>query len=238
MSIGPTLVRRRDETFFDTVGLERFIPSLGLVTDPVRRYSVFSANGAEGDPVYSLPNLGTAGGSIGVAAGDTAPTLGMRGSILALQTSGSASKRLFDAPADQLGTGPITIYGVACVGTASTEISSFLGWGATANTGIRVTTDGKLNATRGGQFGTSISVHSGLPWSVFVLVANGASSVLRKDSTEQNGTLGTSTVNALPFGLGGRSIQADFAEAGLFDYALTLAERDALVSRLRTQYGI
>ncbi|MDR2294518.1 MAG: hypothetical protein LBE05_04875 [Microbacterium sp.] len=235
-NIGPTVIRHYPTPFLNPAGLERFIPSLGLPVEPTRRYSVLSATGADGSPVITLPNLGSAGGSLGVLAADTPPLLGTRNGVPAIKTNGANSARMFDAPLETaIGTAPVTIYAVATIAIPATG-GTFVGWGPTTNAGIKITPAGVLTAYRGSEFSSGQTVPAG-QWRVMVFVANGASSVLRINDTEVNGTTGTTSIAPYAFGMGGNT-PADVAEIGQFDRALTKAERDTLVANLREQYGI
>jgi hypothetical protein len=129
MSIGPTVIRRYPTPFLNPAGLERFVPALGLPVEPTRRYSVLSTNSADGSPVISLPNLGSAGGTLGVRAADTPPLLGARNGVPAIKTNGATGARMFDAPAEAaIGTAPVTIYAVATIGIPAAS-GTFIGWG-------------------------------------------------------------------------------------------------------------
>lgn len=78
-------------------------------------------------------------------------------------------------------------------------------------------------------------------WGVIVVVFDGSSSVVRLNAAEQTVNAGTKPREGITFGhyrSGRDHARMDLAEAAVYPFALTAAQRDATVAGLRASYGI
>lgn len=237
----PTLIRRLPQSFGNPTGLERFIPGLGFASEPLRRYTALSVNGAAGSPVMGVLNLGRVGRGevLAPATSAAAPTLGMEGTIPYLRFDGVDDRMYRGVTGEAFPTGTaVTTYAVVRLRSLPTTNAALFGWGEATNTGVRVGSSGQISGHRGVQLGTTLTMPT-TGFHVLVFVANAASSVIRLDDTDYTGNFGDNPITTgMPLGLGGGFPAMDVFEVGEFSSTLNATQRPQLVATLRSIYGL
>lgn len=205
-----------------------------------RRYLASAAGVVAGAAVTSVPDLAGSGVALVKAAGATAgPTMRASGRLSYMEFDG-VDDRMDSQTAGPVLTQPITVLAVGRFRQMPTVTQPL--FNLHTNAGGR-----QLAATSTGyvmgQFSTSVT--STIPvdtnWHVFTLVANGASSVLGKDETEEISNLGTASSASITLGRDGAGTaygKIDIAELIIWPAALTLSQRQAERASLKLAHGI
>lgn len=233
-----TIRRALDVVFTDPKGLPKYIAPLSA-PGLTRRYSVRSFGGPIGGKVLSLPSLGSANDSL--ASNADAPILQEQSGIEYMQFDGSNDSMSAVTSDASVGSGAYTVFVVGRIRSyPSTANWALVGSSSGGSHGsIFVTTSNVVSGYRGSVLPTAIDPSSG--WHVFMMVCNGAGSVVRVDSTEVTGSLGTNAPGNLSLGYdnaGGTTARVDIIEAGFFGRALSSGERANTVTELKAMYGI
>lgn len=120
---------------------------------------------------------------------------------------------------------------------ASSAASTYMITGGTGPSfNLYIGSSGKFAAYAGNSLTSTLAGDTNTH--TFIVVSNGASSVLSVDGTEVAGNIGTSTVTGLRLASTSTAYAAaDFQRVAILPYAATAAQRAAILAQMRTQYN-
>lgn len=207
------------------------------VAGAVRRFVAKAVNQLVGTTVTTWADSSGSGTSLAVAT-STAPTLATVGGIRAVQFNGTSDGLQQSVSLTQGHSLVLVSNVVAPVTTGTTTPSgSFASSGVDSAQFQTSNTDLYVNAGTAMKVGTGLNVTG---WRVIIVSFNGASTVVNVNGTEYTGNAGAlpRAVFSLGFQRGASFSNLAVAEAALYPTALDATQRAALVTQLRSDYGI